>query len=322
MGGVKAPPLKMIELPKSTENEKVKPLNRSEAYKLLKEIFSQRYGQASLLGVISYDSGDLKLGVIGTSQIIEIKNLPITGLTLGDLIYVNASGDWVRLAGNTTTTKKYLSQTGTGSASATPAWSQPTQNEIINLTTSSSPTFVTTKLSSLTDGKIPYHVDDATGLSDGPVKTDVDSAVSLKHAAVTLGTANGLSLSTQELSLSAATSSAAGAATASQIAKLDGIEALADVTDATNVAAAGAVMESDTTTASMSFVIDEDTMASNLDTKVPTQQSVKAYVDTQVGEFIGLFEIDINGDLEPVTDSVTDQYYELDGSDDIMPKAA
>jgi hypothetical protein len=65
-------------------------------------------------------------------------------------------------------------------------------------------------------------------------------------------------------------------------AKLDGIEANADVTDATNVAAAGAVMESDTTTASMSFVIDEDTMVSNSSTKVPTQQSVKAYVDAEV----------------------------------------
>ena len=37
---------------------------------------------------------------------------------------------------------------------------------------------------------------------------------------------------------------------------------------------------------------------------------------------VGLFEVDINGDLEPVTDSVNDQYYELDGNDDIMPKAA
>ena len=30
--------------------------------------------------------------------------------------------------------------------------------------------------------------------------------------------------------------------------------------------------------------IDEDDMASDLDTKVPTQQSVKAYVDAEVGE--------------------------------------
>ena len=63
--------------------------------------------------------------------------------------------------------------------------------------------------------------------------------------------------------------------------KLDAIEATADVTDATNVAAAGAVMESDSTTAAMSFVIDEDNMASNSATKVPTQQSVKAYTDAR-----------------------------------------
>lgn len=68
--------------------------------------------------------------------------------------------------------------------------------------------------------------------------------------------------------------------------KLDGIEALADVTDATNVDAAGAVMNSDASTASMSFVIDEDSMATNSATKVPTQQSVKAYVDAQAGSSV------------------------------------
>ena len=60
--------------------------------------------------------------------------------------------------------------------------------------------------------------------------------------------------------------------------KLTAIEASADVTDATNVDAAGAVMNTDASTAAMSFVIDEDNMASDSDTKVPTQQSVKAYV--------------------------------------------
>lgn len=65
--------------------------------------------------------------------------------------------------------------------------------------------------------------------------------------------------------------------------KLDGIESGADVTDATNVNAAGAVMNSDTSTASMSFVKDEDNMASNSATHVATQQSIKAYVDTEIG---------------------------------------
>lgn len=35
----------------------------------------------------------------------------------------------------------------------------------------------------------------------------------------------------------------------------------------------------------------------------------------------GLFELDINGNLEPITDVAVDELYELDGSDDLMPKA-
>jgi len=68
--------------------------------------------------------------------------------------------------------------------------------------------------------------------------------------------------------------------------KLDGIEANADVTDATNVDAAGAVMNSDTSTTAMQFVVDEDNMSSNSSTKVPTQQSVKAYVDAEVANVV------------------------------------
>ena len=48
-----------------------------------------------------------------------------TGLnayTLGDTIYSSASNTLLALSGNTTTTKKFLTQTGTGSASAAPAW--------------------------------------------------------------------------------------------------------------------------------------------------------------------------------------------------------
>lgn len=64
--------------------------------------------------------------------------------------------------------------------------------------------------------------------------------------------------------------------------KLDGIEAAADVTDAANVDAAGATMNTDTNVKSNSWVIDEDNMSSNVDTKVPTQQSVKAYIDAAI----------------------------------------
>lgn len=49
--------------------------------------------------------------------------------TLGDIIYRGAS-DNLRLAGNTTTTKNFLSQTGTGSVSAAPAWSTVTKSDV------------------------------------------------------------------------------------------------------------------------------------------------------------------------------------------------
>lgn len=42
--------------------------------------------------------------------------------TLGDLMYEDATPAATRLAGNTTSTKKFLTQTGTGAVSAAPAW--------------------------------------------------------------------------------------------------------------------------------------------------------------------------------------------------------
>lgn len=60
-------------------------------------------------------------GTGASTQTTAFDNLsPLT--TLGDTIFHNGT-DNVRLAGNTTTTKQYLSQTGTGAVSAAPAWS-------------------------------------------------------------------------------------------------------------------------------------------------------------------------------------------------------
>lgn len=66
-----------------------------------------------------------------STGVLNIPNYTLVGLggftnpmtTLGDIIYGFTSGAPTRLAGNTTTTKQYLSQTGTGSASAAPIWS-------------------------------------------------------------------------------------------------------------------------------------------------------------------------------------------------------
>lgn len=53
---------------------------------------------------------------------------PLT--TLGDLIYGAASGVGTRLAGNTTTTKQFLSQTGNGTISAIPVWSTVSKTDV------------------------------------------------------------------------------------------------------------------------------------------------------------------------------------------------
>lgn len=56
-----------------------------------------------------------------------------TGLTsyaLGDTIYSSAANTLAKLAGNITTTKQFLSQTGNGSISAVPIWSTVTKTDV------------------------------------------------------------------------------------------------------------------------------------------------------------------------------------------------
>lgn len=92
-----------------------------------------------------------------------------------------------------------------------------------------------------------------------------------------------------------ATASQKGLATAAQITKLDGIEASADVTDATNVSAAGATMDTDTDVSGNSWVLDEDDLSSDSAEKVPTQQSVKAYVDGKDFASNVIWEYEVTG---------------------------
>jgi len=57
--------------------------------------------------------------------------------TLGDLIYSDASNSLAKLAGNSTTTKKFLTQTGTGSGSAAPAWGTISGSDVSGAVSSS-----------------------------------------------------------------------------------------------------------------------------------------------------------------------------------------
>jgi len=114
-----------------------------------------------------------------------------------------------------------------------------------------------------------------------------------------------------DATLTAVDGSNPGLMTVAMLTKLNGIEAAADVTDATNVAAAGAVMEGDTSTASMSFVIDEDNMVTDSATKVPTQQSTKAYADLKVPKatFPGSVTVALSDMTTQITTGQTKAYW-------------
>lgn len=55
-----------------------------------------------------------------------------TTYATGDTLYSSASNTLSKLAGNTTSTKMFLSQTGTGSVSAAPSWLQPAASDLSN----------------------------------------------------------------------------------------------------------------------------------------------------------------------------------------------
>lgn len=67
-----------------------------------------------------------------------------TGLntyTTGDMLYAGATNFLSAFAGNTTTTKKWLNQTGAAGVAGTPAWSTIVQADVGGLTTSDAPSF-------------------------------------------------------------------------------------------------------------------------------------------------------------------------------------
>jgi len=70
--------------------------------------------------------------------------------------------------------------------------------------------------------------------------------------------------------------------TTSERSKLNSIESGADVTDSVNVSASGATMNADTDISSNGWFLDEDDLVSNSSNKVPSQQSVKAYISSQI----------------------------------------
>jgi len=71
----------------------------------------------------------------------------------GDMLYSDAGNSLAKLSGNVSTTTKFLSQVGTGSASQAPVWAQPAATDITGLAPSA--TTDTTIASNITSGTLP-----------------------------------------------------------------------------------------------------------------------------------------------------------------------
>jgi hypothetical protein len=72
------------------------------------------------------DLGGVKIGagIAINSGVISVTTANISGGNLGDIPYQLSSDQTVLLSGNITTQKKFLAQTGTGSTSRAPVWTQ------------------------------------------------------------------------------------------------------------------------------------------------------------------------------------------------------
>ena len=72
-----------------------------------------------------------KNGTVALLSDISAGGLTNPMTTLGDVIYGGASGAPAKKSGSTSSTVRYMSQTGTGSASAAPDWSLPLNSQIV-----------------------------------------------------------------------------------------------------------------------------------------------------------------------------------------------
>jgi hypothetical protein len=92
------------------------------------------------------NSATIAAGWTGTLAVVR-GGTGLSAVTLGDVLYSNGANSLAVASGNTSTTKKYLSQTGTGTVSAAPTWSTIAASDLTG--TSLPATIVSSSLTSL-----------------------------------------------------------------------------------------------------------------------------------------------------------------------------
>jgi hypothetical protein len=89
-------------------------------------VVSSNFNANTLTTIQFVEAGSFEVGMLGVQQ----GAVGFRSYTLGDTLYASASNLLAKLSGNITTAKQFLSQTGTGSISAAPAWATITGSDI------------------------------------------------------------------------------------------------------------------------------------------------------------------------------------------------
>jgi len=153
----------------------------------------------------------------------------ITTYTIGDLLYSSAANTLAKLSGNTTTTKQFLSQTGTGSASQAPAWSAVSKSDVGLGSVENTALSTWAGSSNLTTlGTVGTGTWNATtiGLSKG----GTNAALTAVNGGVAYSTASALALTAAGTSGQILKSNGAGAPTWMSTSSITSVGTLSDLT--------------------------------------------------------------------------------------------
>ena len=132
-------------------------------------------------------------GVIAITSLgkILLSALVAASQALGDIWYASSATVMSRLAGNTTTTKKFLTQTGDGAASAAPAWNALAAGDItaaimpagyvVQVVTAQTGAVATTSTAIPDDDSIPQSSEGAQAMTAAITPTDANNKLVIAH---------------------------------------------------------------------------------------------------------------------------------------------